>query len=533
MTCTLKHHVLDHVGHSQLVGLLIARTNLQPEAGGNRTYIRDGFGQDPNPICEHRFLQSLFPLVATISPRPITVKCGYNLSWRIPGKSSIMASVAAGDLMALYPGKEATMSQTLVVVLLSLMLFISNLFGGSADITGPGEPLPSQEQTYTVPGRIRNSPVTLYDSPSTESKQVASGQPNTSISLLAESGDWYKIQLPDGTTGWVLKILVSTSGNTGLLAKEVYGYFVQNTSLPSDPSLAANYKQMTGITPWAFSLDAEGNVVNQMEPSTLAKTLGFAGERGMKTLALISNYDKRTESFSGALAHNLLKSPANRRRAVDNIYKTAVNWGICGINLDFEHVYPSDREYFSQFLRELSNRLKPAGIMVTVAIPAKTHDDPSSSWSGAFDYKAIGQAVDRVMLMAYDQHYPGGAPGPIASISWVDRVLQFAVSQIPREKLILGIAGYGYSWKSAGNAYSVAYQKAIELAAQGSGIRWDATHKAPFALYNGREMWFENAASISYKLDLVNKYNIKGVTLWRLGQEDPQMWQVVAGKLSA
>lgn len=423
------------------------------------------------------------------------------------------------------------MSQTLVVVLLSLMLFISNLFGGSPGSLPQGQ-VPTQEQAYTVPGRIRNAPVTLYDSPSTESKKIGTGQPSTSISLLAESGDWYKIQLPDGTAGWVLKILVSTSGNTGILAKEVYGYFVQNTNLPSYPSLAANFQQMTGITPWAFSLDSQGNVINQMEPTALANALEFAGQWHLKTLALISNYDKRTESFSGALAHDLLRNSTNRRQAVENIYKTAVNWGISGINLDFEHVYPSDREYYSQFLRELGARLGPAGIMLTVAIPAKTHDDPSSSWSGAFDYQAIGQAVDRVMLMAYDQHYAGGAPGPIASIGWVDRVLQFAVSQIPREKLILGIAGYGYSWQAAGKAVSVTYQRAIELAAQGSGIHWDSTHKAPYARYKGQEMWFENAASISHKLDLVNKYSIKGIALWRLGQEDPQMWQVVGSKLS-
>lgn len=423
------------------------------------------------------------------------------------------------------------MSQTLIVVLLSLMLFISNLFGGSPGSLPQGQ-VPTQEQAYTVPGRIRNAPVTIYDSPSTESKKIATGQPNTSVSLLAESGDWYKIQLSDGTAGWVLKILVSTSGNTGILAKEVYGYFVQNTILPSYPSLTANFQQMTGITPWAFSLDSQGNVINQMEPTALANTLEFAGQRHLKTLALISNYDKHTESFSGALAHELLTSSTNRRRAVENIYKTAINWGISGINLDFEHVYASDREYYSQFLRELGARLRPTGIMLTVAIPAKTYDDPSSSWSGAFDYQAIGQAVDRVMLMAYDQHYAGGAPGPIASIGWVDRVLQFAVSQIPREKLILGIAGYGYCWQAVGKAVSVSYQRAIELATQGSGIQWDSTHKAPYALYKGQEMWFENAASISHMLDLVNKYGIKGIALWRLGQEDPQMWQVVGSKLS-
>lgn len=425
------------------------------------------------------------------------------------------------------------MSQSVIVILLSLMLFISNLFGGPSDIAAPKGQLPSQQETYTVTGQIRKSPATLYETPSTDSKRIATGQPNTTVSILAESGDWYKVQLPDGTTGWVLKIMVNTSGGaggTGLLTKEVYGYFVQNTNLPSQPSLAANYNKMTGIAPWAFSVDAEGNVHSQMNPQALADTLAFAGQRKLKTLALISNYDKATESFSGKVAHELLRSAANRKQAVENIYKTALDWGLSGINLDFEYVYPSDREYYSQFLRELSSRLRPAGIMVTVAIPAKTHDDPSSSWSGAFDYKAIGQAVDRVMLMAYDQHYAGGPPGPIASADWVDRVLKFAVSQIPKEKVILGIAGYGYSWRAPGNAHSVTYQRAVELAAKGSGVRWDADHKAPYATYEGREMWFENAASISYKLELVKKYDIKGIALWRLGQEDPQMWQLVASK---
>lgn len=444
-----------------------------------------------------------------------------------------MADVAAGDLLLLYARKEATMSQSLVIVLLSLMLFISNIFGGSPSTTPPIEQMPGQEQTYTVPGRIRNAPITLYDSPSTNSKKIATGQANTPVSLLAEAGDWFKIQLPDGTAGWVLKILVSTAGNTGPLAKEVYGYFVQNGSVPSEPSLAANFQHLTGITPWSFSIDAQGNVIAQADTAALANTLQFAGKRELKTLALISNYDKKTESFSGALAHKLLQSPANRQRAVESIYRTVVDWGLTGVNIDFEHVYPEDREYYSQFLRELSTRLRPAGILVTVAIPAKTADNPKASWSGAFDYQTIGEAVDRVMLMAYDQHYASGAPGPIASIGWVDKVLQFATSQIPKEKVILGIAGYGYSWAKPGVAHSVTYQKAVELAAKGTGVRWDATHKAPFAEYQGRQMWFENAASISYKLDLVNRYGIKGIALWRLGQEDPQMWQVVASKLSS
>ena len=271
---------------------------------------------------------------------------------------------------------------------------------------------------------------------------------------------------------------MSTAGNTGPLAKEVYGYFVQNGSVPSEPSLAANFQHLTGITPWSFSIDAQGNVIAQADTAALAKTLQFAGKRELKTLALISNYDKKTESFSGALAHKLLQSPANRQRAVESIYRTVVDWGLTGVNIDFEHVYPEDREYYSQFLRELSTRLRPAGILVTVAIPAKTADNPKASWSGAFDYQTIGEAVDRVMLMAYDQHYASGAPGPIASIDGLTKCCSLPHPKL-WEKVILGIAGYaGYSWAKPGIAHSVTCQKAVELAAKGTGVRWDATHQS-------------------------------------------------------
>ncbi|NLK08261.1 MAG: SH3 domain-containing protein [Firmicutes bacterium] len=425
------------------------------------------------------------------------------------------------------------MSQNVVVILLSLMLFISNLFGGSPTIMPPQTNDSGQEQAHTISGRVRSAPITLYDAPSRNAAKVGTGPANTSVVLLAEDGDWYKIQLPDGTTGWALKLLISSAGTPGILAKEVYGYFVHSTNLPSLPSLQTNFHNMTGVTPWSFSLDAAGNLLQQMDAGILARTLQFAGEKKLDTLALVSNYDKQTESFSGELAHTLLKNPANRRQAVESIYRTLKDWGFSGVNIDFEHVYPTDREHYSQFLRDLKSRLQPAGLLVTVAIPAKTFDDPKAAWSGAFDYKAIGQTVDRMMIMAYDQHYTGGAPGPIASIEWVEQVLKFAVSQAPREKVVLGVAGYGYSWQNSGSAYSVTYQRAVELAAEGGGVQWDSTHQAPFAYHQGREMWFENAASISHKLDLVNKYGIKGIALWRLGQEDPQVWSVVGTKLSS
>lgn len=424
------------------------------------------------------------------------------------------------------------MSQSLLIVLLGLMLFVSNLFGvGPGVVSDPKQP-PGQEQRHadTVQGKIRNSPATLHARPDSSSETITTVRPKTPISVIAQADGWYKIQLPDGTTGWVLKMLVEANGSVTTAVQEVFGYYVQSNQIPSQPSLQQHSDQMTGLIPWAFSLDATGNIVEQMDAAHLGYILNYAGEQKLKTLALISNYDQSVHKFSGKLAHSVLAEPKNRRRAVDNIYRLVTAWGLTGVNIDFEYVYPSDRPYYSQFLRELAARLQPAGYLVTVSIPAKTWDNSTSAWSGAYDYAAIGRVADLVMLMTYDQNYASGPPGPIASISWVDKVLAYAVTQIPRQKLIMGIAGYGYSWRAPGDAYPVTYKRAIDLAQQGSGVRWDSVSKTPYAYYGDREMWFENAASISYKLNLVSRYNIRGIALWRLGQEDPQMWQLIASK---
>ena len=104
---------------------------------------------------------------------------------------------------------------------------------------------------------------------------------------------------------------------------------------------------------------------------------------------------------------------------------------------------------------------------------------------------------------------------------------------MPPHKIILGVPAYGYDWPQSGRARAVTYTQAIETASQhGVRIQWDDTAKVPYYRYGaGRQVWFEDRSSLSHKLELVKAYGLAGISLWRLGQEDPGIWSVIREQL--
>jgi spore germination protein len=137
--------------------------------------------------------------------------------------------------------------------------------------------------------------------------------------------------------------------------------------------------------------------------------------------------------------------------------------------------------------------------------------------------------------LAYDEHF--SVSGPVASIGFVRRVLNYAVTVMPRPKIKLGMAVYGYDWEvSGGMPRSLTYKEAIEAARQHNAtIVYDEQAQEPTFTYtaNGSRhiVWFENARSFSAKLDLVFEYDLGGIAVWRLGQEDPRIWIVIRNRL--
>jgi spore germination protein YaaH len=168
-------------------------------------------------------------------------------------------------------------------------------------------------------------------------------------------------------------------------------------------------------------------------------------------------------------------------------------------------------------------------------VPAKTYGDGSNPWSAPFDYRQISLYADYVAVMTYDEHGYSTGPGPIASVPWMNSVIQYAVDQMPRAKILLGIPAYGFDWGDSGAPTYLSYPRAMaSLATSGAVLVRDPASDVPHFTYvkNGQrhEVWFEDARSWAKKLDLVEDYDLGGVAIWRLGMEDPASWRLFPEK---
>ncbi len=334
-----------------------------------------------------------------------------------------------------------------------------------------------------------------------------------------------EVKQPEGGPG-------GAAENRSKLKRMVLGYYTEY--YPGDNisynSLAANHASIDSIATFSYLTDARGNLTG--EP--IAAGVELAQKKEVKTLMLVHNIGDAVDSRA---AHSLLSVRENRFNLEKNILSLIEEHGFNGVNIDLEGVPPGDRANYSALLAELKAILEPAGYLLTVSIPAKTRDNPLDNWNGAYDYAAIGEYADLVTLMTYDEHWSGGHPGPVASLSWVQQVLDYAVKSMPGEKILMGVAAYGYNWSSDGGCSALLWNKAADLASRNGGARWSDQYSAPYLIYYDQmgyrhEVWFENRFSLALKLDLANNYNIAGIAVWRLGFEDYSFWQTIREKLS-
>jgi spore germination protein len=316
-------------------------------------------------------------------------------------------------------------------------------------------------------------------------------------------------------------------------AKEVLGFYAEwwDTDTSSYTSMAKHVDTLNTIVPFWATLHPDGSVSDRGGKDH-AGVVNFAHQSNLTALLMVNNA-KQSASASGI--HAVLADPALRTTSINNLEATLQNNHLDGINIDFETVAPQDRDNLTAFMRELSDRLKPQGYVVSIDVMPKT--DESSDISAAYDYSQLAAYADKIIIMAYDNHGGWSDPGAIAGIDWVESNLKYALKYIPKNKLYLGLAGYGYDWSSKG-VESVEYHSAMDLASRFSAVpQWDETSKSTYFRYTGDDglthtVWYENSQSIKYKLDLVNKYDIAGIALWKLGQEDPGDWQLIKDKLS-
>lgn len=313
--------------------------------------------------------------------------------------------------------------------------------------------------------------------------------------------------------------------------KEMMGFYAEwwPTDTASYTALAKNVDTIKTIIPFWGTIEENG-ALSDRGGNDHASVVKYAHANNVKVLLMVNNA-KQTGATTPV--HTVLASAALRKTAIDNIEAYIKKYGLDGVNIDFEMVPASDRDNLTAFMKELYGRLKPQGYIVSIDVFPKT--DENNDVSVAYDYSKLGLYADRIVIMAYDNHGVWSGPGPIADINWVESNLQYALRFIPKNKLYLGVAGYGYDWSSKG-VESLEYKPIMDLVNKfGSAVKWDEASKSPSFTYTGEDgvshtVWFENSQSVAYKLDLVRKYDIAGTALWKLGEEDPAYWQTVREK---
>lgn len=254
-------------------------------------------------------------------------------------------------------------------------------------------------------------------------------------------------------------------------------------------------------------------------------------------MMVITNIEEGA-SFSSELAHTILNSEAIQDTLLDNVVAVLQEKNYSGLDVDFEYVYPEDRENYVNFMKKITDRLHPLGYTVTVALAPKTRADQPGLLYEAHDYAALGALVDHVILMTYEWGYTYGPPMAVSPLPEMRRVLDYAVTAIPSYKILMGMPNYGYDWTlpfvQGSAARSLSNTAAVEQARNvGAHIQFDSRSQTPFYYYyssDGRRhvVWFDDARSIQAKLKLVDDYSLGGVSYWTINSFFPQNWQVLS-----
>ena len=380
------------------------------------------------------------------------------------------------------------------------------------DVLLPGQALliPTTENTYTV-----KQGDSIW--------QIAQNYGVSVQDLLWEN----KILNPDLIyPGYVLTIPQKPKPEIDVNA---FSYFLGTEAVPIVRD-AGDY--LTYLSPFAYLINEDGSLVNINDEPAIAE----AYAQGVVPMMAIVNF---TVNVAGEnIAHIVLNNPDIVNTLQENIINTMKDKGYRGLNIDFEYVLPEDREAYNNFLESTVNRLHNEGFFVSTSLAPKLSGEQEGLLYEAHDYPAHGRLADFIVLMTYEWGWRGGQPRAISPINEIEKVLDYAVSVIPREKILMGFQIYARDWKlpfeEGQEAATISIQQAMDIAYEHmSEIKYDYVSQSPYFHYtdaegNAHEVWFEDARSAQAKFDTVKDYGLRGISYWGLGYEFPQNFPLLA-----
>jgi spore germination protein YaaH len=323
--------------------------------------------------------------------------------------------------------------------------------------------------------------------------------------------------------------------------------FYMVDSEDSIQSFRDNLDQISIVAPQTFSISEDGVVWGEVDK----RVLQLAAKHNIDVIPLIMN-----PGFDRELFHDFLHDSTARQRTISMMVKLAKNYNFAGWQFDFEHIHISDREAFTNLFRETAEAFHKEGLSLSAAVvPTNTdYDLPTAYhrflyeyWRGVYDLKALAEIGDFLSLMTYSQHTRRTPPGPVAGIPWMEEMVEYMLNLgIAPEKISLGIPFYStywyadYSEERGGfiNGRGASYEKVSGLIERyDAELVWLDNHQTHYAIWNHAGVFeyafIEDARSIAPKLKLVEDYGLRGISVWRLGQEDPEVWSLLGKHLES
>lgn len=310
---------------------------------------------------------------------------------------------------------------------------------------------------------------------------------------------------------------------TGYVYPFVAGHIIQEALLYIEELLIFSY---------GFTL--EGELVDPIseEDWLIREALQFQ----VRPILVLTPFSE-TGEFNNYLVKAVSENLEMQQTLIENLLAKVQEKGYAGVDVDFEFILPEDREGYARFVANLREVMNANGYTVSVALAPKISAEQRGLLYEGIDYRLLGEAADSVFLMTYEWGYTYGPPMAVAPLNKVREVLDYAVTEIPREKIFMGVPNYGYDWplpfvRETTQAELIGNVEAIRIAVENHAqIQYDEIAQSPYFTYWNQgvehEVWFEDVRSIQAKIDLVKEYGFRGFGYWNLMRPFRSNWLLV------
>ena len=374
-----------------------------------------------------------------------------------------------------------------------------------------------------------------------KSPVVTSVKKGAQLRLIEELDNWDQVATDDGYIGYIDKKNVGKASETTFdrnFEREQYSYLTmdgkvnmvwhQVTSTDANAYFADATANMTGVNvispTWFYLLDTSGNIANISSADYVAQS----HEKGLKVWGLIDNFTQEVSTTE------TLSNTAARQNIISQLIQAATSVGMDGINVDFESLSEDVGIHFLEFLRELSIECHKNNLVLSVDNPVP------EDFTSHYDRAEQGRVVDYVIIMGYDEHYVGSEAGSVASLPWVEQGIQGTLAEVPAERVINAVPFYTRLWRTTGGnvtSEAIGMDQAQQVISENNvETYWDKTTSQNYGKYDidnsTYQIWIEDSQSIAEKVKLVSKYNLAGVSAWKLGFENSGIWQVISDNLN-